>query len=143
MIALVVLKLQVHSPQLRSFNALVLDQSSQALRFARSVRRGMKLEWAIACWAFSSIYHHWRASKPSVSSAEIQNLKEELTVTRAALSNLEEGHLTCGWRLRVSNWFLQCSVFSSSCGCDLLCFHPISRFIPQNPFTGYWRYIIN
>jgi hypothetical protein len=70
----------------------------------------MKLEWAIACWALSSLYHDWRTSDPVITSSDILVLKEELSVIRVALANLEEGHLTCGWRLKISNWFLQVSV---------------------------------
>ena len=83
---------------------------SQAV-FLSLVRHGMKLEWAILCWAGASLFHDIRSPVPaSVSSAEISVLREDLVATRAALAGIEEGHLTCGWRLKLSNWLLQLSL---------------------------------
>ena len=113
-------------PDARSFQ-------SQAPVFYVAVRHGMRLDWAVVCWALSSLYHDWRTSSSTLSSVEVQLLREDLSTTRTVLADLEEGHLTCGWRLRFSGWILQASLVIHLATLAWCLGHRIRRRTPEAP----------
>ncbi|CAJ1343922.1 unnamed protein product [Effrenium voratum] len=93
----------------------------------------MRLDWAVVCWALSSLYHDWRTSSSTLSSVEVQLLREDLSTTRTVLADLEEGHLTCGWRLRFSGWILQASLVIHLATLAWCLGHRFRRRTPEAP----------